>query len=58
MKLYRAGTVVGGAGSHVAMLSRHPDSVETCSDALDPGEIPFVCATVHTSSEVGGLTRG
>lgn len=58
VKLYSTGGVVGGTGGYVSVLSRHLHSVETCSDRLSPGEIPFVGPTIHTSCEVGWLTRG
>lgn len=57
VKFNSAGGVVGGAGCYVAVLSCHLYSVETCPNALNPGEIPSVRPTVHTCGEVGGLTR-
>lgn len=47
VKLHSAGSATGGAGCHVSVLSCRLNSVETCSAAVHPGEVPIVCPTVH-----------
>lgn len=49
VKLHGAGSVVGGAGSHAAVLPGYFNDVETRSAAFRPGEIAVVCPTVHTN---------
>lgn len=56
VKLYRAGGVIGGTGCYMTMLSCHLNCVETHFTGFGPGEISFVCPTVHMSGEVDWLT--
>lgn len=57
VKFNCTGGVIGRTGSDMAMGSCHLNGVEFCSSTHSPGELCHVCSTVHTSSEVGGLTR-
>lgn len=57
VKCHSTGTVIGRTGSYMAMLSRHLNHIRGSAVALIPGEVPFVCSAVDTSSKVGRLAR-